>query len=129
MKRILAIVMLLTVLLGCLLAPIGASAETTVTGKNNKTVTFKIKATRKNAYFVLSSSTGLAKVAQHNWLGRYKGDGNEVTHGFYKVTVKGKGIVEIEYESVYAVFFKEFLIYAQDVFYPEFGFEDHRQLQ
>ena len=91
MKRTLALVLALMALVGCLLAPMSASAAT-VTGKTSKTVTFKVNSTKKNSYFVLSSSTGVAQVAQHNWLGRYTKDGNEKTYGFYKVSVKGPGL-------------------------------------
>ena len=91
MKRILALVLMVMTLVGCLLAPMGASADT-IYGKNSKKVTFKIVSNAKNSYFVLSSSTGLARVAQHNFLGFYKKDGNETTHGFYRVSAKGPNL-------------------------------------
>ena len=91
MKRTLALVLAIMALAGCLLAPMGASAET-ISGKTSGKVTVKVDSNRKNSYFVISSCTGLARVAQHNLFGKYKKDGNEVTHGFYKVSVKGPGL-------------------------------------
>ena len=89
MKRFITLVMVLTVLMGCVMVPMEASAET-LSGTTSKTVTFKFIASRKNAYFVLSASKGVARVAEHNIFGWYKKDGNENVYGFYKVTMKGK---------------------------------------
>ena len=89
MKRFMSLFMLLVVLLLCV-SPANASAAT-VTGKNKSSTTFTMTATTKNAYFVLVSATGVANVAQHNFFGKFTRNANEITHGFYKVTVKGNG--------------------------------------
>lgn len=68
-----------------------AQAET-ITGSTASAKTFYIRSSYDNSYIVLSSSTGVANVAQHNWAGIYEQDGYETHHGFYKVTQKGGGV-------------------------------------
>ena len=68
-----------------------ASAET-VTGTTAQATEFKVHANSSSAYIVLSSSTGLAEVAQHNWIGVFEQYGSEKHHGFYKVTQKGNDV-------------------------------------
>ncbi len=83
----------LSLLLVCILAfgcfsP--AHAET-VTGSTKQAKLFYVNSSYKNSYIVLSSSSGVANVSQHNLVGAYKQDGNEVQHGFYRVTQQGQG--------------------------------------
>ena len=91
MKKFFSMILVLMLAVSTLLVPMTASAAS-ASGKTSKAVTFKVNATKAGASFVLSSSTGVAKVAQHNWLGRYTKDGNEKTHGFYKITIKGPNL-------------------------------------
>ena len=87
MKKLTALILILATLLCILTAPLNSLAgqAVPVNGGTSKGVSFKVTAYSDNAYFVLSSSTGLASVAQHNWLGKYTGDGQEATHGFYRL--------------------------------------------
>ena len=93
MKRILSVILALVTICCCLIAVPAAMAET-ASGTNAKMETFTIHSDSSGAFFVLSSSTGLANVAQHNWYGRRTGEGDEKTHGFYDVHVKGPGLDE-----------------------------------
>lgn len=92
MKKILSVILILATICCCLISAPAAMAEA-ASGSTAKTKTFTISShSYPNAYFVLSSSTGLANVAQHNWYGKYTGNGEEKTHGFYRVSVKGPGL-------------------------------------
>ena len=89
MKKILSMLLILTVILSCVIAPQSAmAASKTANGDVNDMTIFMVTSQRANAYFYLSSAKGQARVAQHNWYGRYKRDGNENHHGFYMVTVQ-----------------------------------------
>lgn len=89
MKKLVSILLILVTLCTCFAIIPGAMADS-ASGSTASTKTFTIRSyCSPGAYFVISSSTGLAKVAQHNWLGRYTGLGNEKTYGFYKVSIKG----------------------------------------
>lgn len=65
-----------------------------VTGNTTGSKTFYVHSYYSDSYIVLSSSTGVANVAQHNWLGLYQQNGNEKHHGFYEITMNGEGMNE-----------------------------------
>ena len=89
MKKLFSIILILATLCCLFVAPAAMAESASGTTAKAKTFTIHSNCSPNRAYFVLSSSTGLAKVAQHNWLGRYTGVGQEVTHGFYRVSVSG----------------------------------------
>lgn len=88
MKKLLVTLMIIVTLFTAI---IGTAAAENVYGNTEKRTTFTVNARYDGAYIVLSSSTGKALVAQHNWIGKYTGDGYEIHHGFYRVTRRGNG--------------------------------------
>ena len=84
MKKMISMILVLATLFCVMAIPHFAAAENAC-GSTSKKVVLKVDVSSYNGYIVLSSSTGLARVAQHNWRGIYSGDGNEKTHGFYSI--------------------------------------------
>ena len=90
MKKFVSVIMVIAALFCCMAAGSGVMAES-ASGSTGITTTFKVETSHENAYIVLSSATGLANVAQHDWKGRYVGNGDEKTHGFYWVVTLCNG--------------------------------------
>ncbi len=88
MKKLLVTLMALVTLLCAALST--ASADY-ARGNTANSTTFTVNARYDDAFIVLTSTTGQALVAQHNWIGRYTGDGVENSHGFYRITRRGNG--------------------------------------
>lgn len=91
MKRFLALAIALVSLMILVISPALADGWT-VTGQNKKSKSFSVFSTNPKAFLVLSSNPGLANVAQHNFFGKFTKNGNEITHGFYKITLRGCGM-------------------------------------
>ena len=86
MKKVIAFILLTSVILCSLvIAPMTAMADGAASGSTERFTAFRVESLNSNAYIVLSSSTGLVNVAQHNWIGQYTGNGNETSHGFYHI--------------------------------------------
>ena len=88
-------VLTVLILLTQSLALSGALADSYASGTTAGASTVQIDARYGSCYFVLSSSSGLAMVKQHNWAGVYQQDGQEVHHGFYRIRIfDGNGFYE-----------------------------------
>lgn len=88
-----SITLIFIITLGLIVFPSALADNAVVSGSTEESVTFPVVSNGgSNAYITLSSSTGVAEVAQHNWIGVFQGYGNEVHHGFYKITQEHNGM-------------------------------------
>lgn len=116
MKKLISMIVALAVFSCMMAVPCFAAAEE-VFGSTSQKVTFRVDANSSGSYIVLSSNTGLARVAQHNWRGIYDGDADEATHGFYYVQVLGSGVEDRFYWAPSATTQKDSTITCEEFQY------------